>query len=121
MSDWHILIVSPHIRADGSDHPNAFDAFFDGELICTLETPFFEAARNLLAIGRAKPDDMFVMRHARTGVDALRAKAWSAAKLTIRETGSGPKLRRYMPYPRVSLAASIEQNEGAATTLAGSR
>lgn len=103
------IIVSPHIRPDGTKHPNAFDARLDGELICTSETPLFSACRVLLKAGKAQPDDRIVMRHAGSDHDALRARVGTAAGLTIEETGFGPKRRKYKPRPALEVAPCIEQ------------
>ena len=107
-----ILIVSPHIRRDGTKHPNAFDARLadSGEVLCTSERPFFDGARALLKAGRASPDDMLVMRHAGSDHDALRAKVGVAAGLTIEETGFGPKRRKYKPRPTLEVPPSIDES-----------
>ena len=104
----HVVIVTPHIRPDGRKHANAFDARVDGVLICTSETPFFDAARALLKDGTADPSDMLVMRHAGAHHDALRGKVGAAAGLRIEETGFGPRRRRYAPRPTVEGPPRIE-------------
>lgn len=100
------LIVSPHAK-----HPNAFDARLAGSdaVVCVSETPLLDAARALLAQGKANPDDMLVMRHAGSSVDALRGTVGVAAGLRIEETGWGPKLRKYKPRPAMYVLPSIEQ------------
>ena len=42
----HLIVVTPHIRPDGTKHPNAFDARFavSDVLLCTSETPFLDGA-----------------------------------------------------------------------------
>ena len=94
MSMTHTITVSPHIRPDGSKHPNAFDARLDGSdaLLCTSETPLFDACRVLLKTGAAQPDDVIVMRHAGAQHDALRAKVGVAAGLTISDKPSGRRI-----------------------------
>ena len=67
------LVAAPHIRPDGTKHPNAFDARLNEVVLCTSETPLLSAARALLASGQAQPDDTIVMRHAGSGAIALRA------------------------------------------------
>jgi hypothetical protein len=104
----HTIIVAPHIRPDGTRHPNAFDARLDGELVCTSETPFFDGARILLKTGKASPDDVLVMRHTGSDHDALRARVGYAAGLTIEETGFGPKRRKYKPRPTLEGPPRIE-------------
>lgn len=105
------LIISAHVRRDGTKHPNAFDARLGSSdtVVCVSETPLFDAARALLAQGKANPDDMLVMRHAGSTVDALRSKVGVAAGLRIEETGWGPKLRKYRPRPAMYVPPSIEQ------------
>jgi hypothetical protein len=102
------LIVAPHIRRDGTRHPNAFDARLDGDLICTSETPLFDGARALLKTGKAAADDMLVMRHVGSEHDALRARVGVAAGLTIEETGHGPRRRKYKPRPTLDGRPRIE-------------
>ena len=107
----HVITVSPHIRPDGTKHPNAFDARLAGSdaVVCVSETPLFTSARVLLARGMAQPDDTIIMRHAGSEYDALRAKVGVAAELTIAETGSGPRRIKYRPYSGPSVALRIEQ------------
>lgn len=87
-----LIIVSPHIRPDGVKHPSAFDANFNGKLICTSETPLLDSARELLKRGLAHPEDWIVMRHVGSDHDALRAKVGMAAKLMKAER-SADRLR----------------------------
>ncbi len=90
----HIIAVSPHVGADGTRHPNAFEARLAGALLCISETPMLDGARALLARGIAQPDDTVVMRHAGSHVDALRARVGVAAKLAIEDRpGGDPGLR----------------------------
>lgn len=48
-----ILVETPHVRPDGTKHPNAFDARLDGSdaVLCVSETPLFDSARVLLKTG----------------------------------------------------------------------
>jgi hypothetical protein len=99
-----VLVASPHIRSDGTKHPNAFDARLAGSdaVLCVSETPLLSSARALLAAGMAGPDDTIVMRHAGSDFDALRARVGAAAGLTIEDTpsGGGPRLRQYRGISR---------------------
>ena len=98
-----VITVSPHIRSDGTKHPNAFVARLAGEVLCVSETPLLDAARALLARGIAQPDDAIVMRHAGSHVDALRARVGVAAGLAISDPAGGRRiaLRRWEEFARV--------------------
>ena len=111
-----VLIVSPHIKPDGTEHPNKFDARLSdsADVLCVSETPFFDAARVLLRTNRAHSGDLLVMRHAGSPHDALRASVGAAAEFTIAETGSRPRRRRYSPYSG-TVAPRIAPDEEAAT------
>ena len=85
----HVIAVSPHVGADGTKHPNAFEARLAGAVLCVSETPLLDGARALLARGIAQPDDTIVMRHAGSHVDALRARVGVAAGLAIEDRPSG--------------------------------
>ena len=91
------------MRADGTRHPNAFEARLAGELLCVSETPLLDGARALLARGLALPNDTIVMRHAGSDVDALRARVGTAAGLAISDPAGGRKiaLRRWEEFARV--------------------
>ena len=90
-----VIEVSPHVRSGGTKHPNAFDARLAGSdaVLCISETPLLDATRALLAPGMADSDDMIVMRHAGSAVDALRARVWVAAMLTVEDRPSGQRIR----------------------------
>ena len=79
----HVIAVSPHLRPDGTRHPNAFEARLAGAPLCVSETPLLDAARALLARDIAQPDDTIVMRHVGSHVDALRARVGVAAELAV--------------------------------------
>ena len=96
-------------RSNGLPHPAAFDVTLDGEVLCKSETPFFDAARVLLAMELAGPDDTLVMRYAVSGTVALKGKVGTAAGLSIKETGNKPHQRRYTPSPYVQVASRIAQ------------
>ena len=85
----HAIAVSPHMRADGTKHPNAFEARLAGAVLCVSETPLLDGARALLARSIAQPDDTIAMRHAGSHVDALRARVGVAAGLAIEDRPSG--------------------------------
>ena len=53
-----VITVSPHVRPDGREHPNAFDAYLGERLVVTSETPLFSSARILLEDRTAHPDDV---------------------------------------------------------------
>ena len=113
----HVITVSPHIRSDGTKHPNAFEARLAGALLCVSETPLLDAARALLARGIAAPEDTIVMRHVGSHVDALRARVGVAAGLV----GRGPAERKSRPTPRevppMRHGAAQDRAKAAAATL----
>jgi hypothetical protein len=86
------IVVTPAPRGAGR-----FEARLDGDdrVLCVSRTPFFDAARKLLAQGY-DPNDL---RHAGSDTDSLRAKLGTAASLTVKETGYGPELE---PWKRFS-------------------
>ena len=98
----HVIVVSPHMRSDGTRHSNAFEARLGGAVLCVSETPLLDAARALLARGIARPDDTIVMRHAGSDVDAIRARVGVAADLTISDPAGGRRtaLRRWEEFAR---------------------
>ena len=85
----HAIAVWPHVRADSTKHPNAFETWLGGDVLCISETPLLDGARALLARGIAQPDDTIAMRHAGSHVDALRARVGVAAGLAIEDRPSG--------------------------------
>ena len=99
----HVIVVSPHMRADGTRHPNAFEARLAGELLCVSETPLLDGARALLARGIAHPNDTIAIRHGGSHVDALRARVGTAAGLAISDPAGGRRitLRRWEEFARV--------------------
>ena len=106
-----VIEVSPHVRRDGTKHPNAFDVRLAGsdEVLCVSDTPLLTAARVLLKAGKADPDSLLVMRRAGSGAVALRGRIGRAATLTIEETPFGPKRRRYKPRPSLEGPSRIAQ------------
>jgi len=104
----HVIAVSPHLRPDGTRHPNAFEARLAGAPLCVSETPLLDAARALLARDIAQPDDTIVMRHVGSHVDALRARVGVAARLAVEDRPSGnPGLRLGKWRKRVTAPPSI--------------
>jgi hypothetical protein len=74
-------------RLDGHDH-----------ILCVSRTPFFDAARELVANGY-DPSVTLIMCHAGSDTAGLRAKLRIAATLTVEETDFGSKLRGWKPIP----------------------
>ena len=113
----HVIAVSPHVGADGTRYPNAFEARLAGAVLCISETPLLDGARALLARGIAQPDDTIVMRHAGSDVDALRARVGVAADLAISDPAGGRRiaLRRWEEFarvrPRIARIASPVQGQ----------
>lgn len=119
----HVIVVAPHIRPDGTKHPNAFAARLAGTdaVLCVSDTLLLDAARALLKSGLAAPDDMIAMRHAGADIDALRGSVGVgvAAGLVIEDAPSGSLRRRKYREICGDVASSIAQTDGAATPLAG--
>ena len=87
-----LITVTPSSRS-----PGQFEARLNDRQLCVSKTPFFEAARVLMAEG-VDPRTMLVMRHAGSQTDSLRASLAAASALTVEETIYGPKLRRWKPF-----------------------
>ena len=98
--------------------PGQYEARLDGDdrVLCVSRTPFFSAARKLLAGGH-DPSLILVMRHAGSDTESLRATLGAAATLTVEETNYGPKLRRWKPISTLAVAPTIAPDKRAATTL----
>jgi hypothetical protein len=75
----------------------AYLVFVGDRLLCRARTPFFTAARKLLAEGH--PDDTrLVMRHEGSSMTALSSTLRRAASLTVLENERfGPVLRKFVP------------------------
>ena len=103
-------------------HPWRYEARLDGDdrVLCSSTTPFFAAARKLLAEGHDR-DLILVMRHAGSDTESLRGPLGAAATLTVEETPYGPKVRRWKPISTLAVAPKIARNNRAATTLAKRR
>jgi len=80
------------------DGASRYVARIDGDdrVLCVSRTPFFDAARELLAEGY-DPSVTLIMCHAGTDTMSLRAKLGVAARFTVEETDYGPKLRCWKP------------------------
>jgi hypothetical protein len=73
--------------------------------LCTSKTPFFSAARVLIADG-ADPAAILAMTREGSAVVDLRGRLGSAAGLTILENGTiGPVLKPYRAFPGKDAAA----------------
>ena len=96
-----------------------FEARLDGtdRVLCVSRTPFFDAARKLIAEGN-NPDTTLVMRHAGSKTDSLRAQLGAAASLSVEETDYGPKLRRWKPFSTLAVEPRIASEALTATTPA---
>ena len=93
-----VLEVKSAVYSDGRKHPNEFTATVNGKHICTSETPLFTAARKLLADGLASPQDVLVMRHVRSGNDAIRTVVDAAARFSISEASGRIRRIAYKTY-----------------------
>lgn len=110
--------------ADGRiiDHPNAFEAWFEDELICTSETPTLDAARELVSRG-FDPGIMLEVAHSAKfahsteyalGDFDIRAKLGVLAQLVVNDPASGRgglKFGKWKPHPRAALERHNASNE----------
>ena len=98
-----VVIITPAPSGVGR-----YEARLDGDdrILCVSRTPFFDAARKMLADGH-DPNGDLVLRHAGSVTDSLKAKIGSAASLTVEETPFGPKVRRWRPLPALAVAPRI--------------
>jgi len=90
-------IVLPDGRAmmgGGMVHRDEYDAYLGDRLVCSSWTPFFDAARVLIAEGH-DPEATLVMRHRGSDHDVVWAKLRYAATLTV----SGNYFVPYRPPP----------------------
>lgn len=100
------IIVSPRRARDKRAAPGVYDARLIGkdELLCSSNTVFLDAARELLRSGRAEPNDVLIMQHAGCTTEALRANIGIAAKLTIEERDAGPHSIHFVAWkPMVAI------------------
>ena len=111
------VIVTPIPSGTGR-----YQARLDGDdrVLCVSRTPFFDAARKLVADGH-DADITLSLRHAGSDTDSLRARLGTAASLTVEETGYGPQLRRWKPISTLAVTSRIAPNEQAGAILAPPR
>jgi hypothetical protein len=88
-----IVIASPAPLGAGR-----FEVRLDGHdrVVCVSRTPFFDAARRLLAQGY-HPNTLLMLRHAGSDTDSLRDKLGTASSLTVKETAYGPRVEPWKP------------------------
>ena len=108
------IVLSPASSGSGR-----FEARLHGydRVLCVSRTPFFDAARELVADGH-DPNLTFVQRHAGSDTDGLRAKLRTAASLTVEETDYGPKLRSWKPFSTLAVRSRIAFDDLTAITPA---
>jgi hypothetical protein len=96
-----------------------FEARLDGHdrVLCVSRTPFFDAARELLAQGYDR-NHLVMLRHAGSDTDSLRAELGRAASLTVKETGYGPQVQPWKPFSTLPVRARSAPYHRAATALA---
>jgi hypothetical protein len=87
----------------------------DDRVLCLSRTPFFDAARKLLAEGY-DPNDLLMLRHGGSDTNSLRAKLGTAASLTVKETGYGPQLQPWKPFSTLPVRARNAPADRTATT-----
>jgi hypothetical protein len=106
-----LVVATPAPRGAGR-----FEARLGGDdrVLCVSRTPFFDAARKLLAQGY-DPNDLLMLRHAGSDTDSLRAKLGTAASLTVKETGYGPQLQPWKPFSTHPVRARNASDDRAAT------
>ena len=95
------LIIRPHPHRIGAKIADRFDAFLDGEFICTSREPLFDGARELLARGY-DPSTLMTTRHVGKSFDNFKpAPIGKLAKLMIEESDAGGlRMRKWEPHPR---------------------
>jgi len=90
-----LIIVTP--TGNGTRGPR-YRAEWMGVPVANSRTPFFAAARTLLAQG-LPPDATLVMRHAGSQIDSIRQRLGRAAALTISEPDKGRvRATRWTPH-----------------------
>jgi hypothetical protein len=95
-------------------YPGKFEARCDGRLLCGSHQPFVDAARVLVAEGR-DPNELLVMRHEGSAIDALTARLGAAARLTVWEWKGPPTFGQWMPRNYEMERPPVSFSEGAAT------
>lgn len=81
-----------------------FHARLGDRLLCTSDTPFFDAARVLASEGVAG-DEPLTMTHAGSETICLRSTIQAAARLTVEDSAKGLSFRRYKPVSSAELKA----------------
>lgn len=109
-----IVVATPAPRGAGR-----FEGRLDGHdrVLCVSRTPFFDAARELLAQGY-DPNDLLMLRHAGSDTDSLRAELRTAASLTVKETGYGPRVQPWKPFSTLPVRARNASDDRAAPRTA---
>jgi hypothetical protein len=92
----------------------------DERPLCSSRTPFFDAARKLIALGY-DPDTTLILCHEGSTTECLKARLGTAAALSVEETGYGPRFRRWKPLPPLAVSPRIAPIDQAATHLAAGR
>jgi hypothetical protein len=97
-----VLIVAPD--------PERRGYFFarlaaDDRLLARSRTPFFDAARTLIAAG-FDPATRLTMMHAGCATESLSATVGPAVQFTVEESAHGPVLRRFRMASRGAVEAS---------------
>lgn len=90
------LTVYPS-RTSGVRGPD-FATFVEGHVLIVSPTPFFDAARALIAMGR-DPAARYVMRYRGSDAVVFSSTLGEAAKLTVEEGERRPVIRKYKPRP----------------------
>jgi hypothetical protein len=92
-----------------------YDALLYGRvLVRRTRQALLDGARALVAEG-VDPGQRLVMRHQGSVIDALLAKSVAAAaKLTVEETGTGPRFRLWKPFQASDVSPSVAPDGQAA-------
>lgn len=73
-----------------------YDVEYNGELLCSSTAiPFLDGCRELLARDLSGPVEMW---DAVRPYPRMRSTVEAAAKLTVKETGYGPRFAKWKPY-----------------------
>jgi len=109
-----VVTVAPALDRNGHRLAAAFHAIVDGATIAgTTRTPFCDAARALLKLGYPA-DARLLMQHAGSSTTALRSTIGAAARLTVKETGNGPRFApwtAFFPSPVTSPVSFSREEE----------
>jgi hypothetical protein len=97
-----MFTISVKATGDSTNRGPTFDGYTAGRQVVSRSTqPFLDGARVLLGEG-ADPDSRYAMRHDGSDIDALVSTIGYAARWTIEEGESPPRLRRHVPYDAMS-------------------